>query len=94
MPDLTHEHPRDRARRPCEGVAAASLTATCAPPAPIPAPSPPTAERVAPPTVDVRTIDTAATALWLLGLALPSNWTGRPGTAAFDTTGAPVAPAH
>jgi predicted AlkP superfamily pyrophosphatase or phosphodiesterase len=38
----------------------------------------------------IRTTDTAATALWLLGLAVPATWTGRPVTEAFDTTVAPV----
>lgn len=32
---------------------------------------------------DVRTMDTAATALWLLGIEVPADWTGRPVTAAF-----------
>lgn len=31
----------------------------------------------------VRTTDTAATALWLLGLPVPAGWEGRPVTAAF-----------
>lgn len=34
--------------------------------------------------VGVRTMDTAATALWLLGVPVPAHWTGRPVTAAFD----------
>jgi predicted AlkP superfamily pyrophosphatase or phosphodiesterase len=39
----------------------------------------------------IRTTDTAATALWLLGVTLPTAWTGRPVTEAFDTTAvAPV----
>jgi arylsulfatase A-like enzyme len=31
----------------------------------------------------IRTMDTAATALWLLGVALPADWEGRPVLAAF-----------
>ena len=39
----------------------------------------------------IRTTDTAATALWLLGVAVPVQWTGRAVTEAFDTTAvAPV----
>jgi predicted AlkP superfamily pyrophosphatase or phosphodiesterase len=39
----------------------------------------------------VRTTDTAATALWLLGVAVPAQWTGRAVAEAFDTTAvAPV----
>jgi arylsulfatase A-like enzyme len=39
----------------------------------------------------VRTTDTAATALWLLGVAIPAQWTGRAVAEAFDTTAvAPV----
>jgi predicted AlkP superfamily pyrophosphatase or phosphodiesterase len=39
----------------------------------------------------VRTTDTAATVLWLLGVAVPAEWTGRPVAEAFDTTAvAPV----
>lgn len=39
----------------------------------------------------VRTTDTAATALWLLGITVPAQWTGRPVAEAFDTTAvAPV----
>ena len=34
----------------------------------------------------VRTTDTAATALWLLGVEIPAAWTGRPVAEAFDTT--------
>jgi predicted AlkP superfamily pyrophosphatase or phosphodiesterase len=34
----------------------------------------------------VRTTDTAATALWLLGVEIPAEWTGRPVAEAFDTT--------
>jgi predicted AlkP superfamily pyrophosphatase or phosphodiesterase len=34
----------------------------------------------------IRTTDTAATALWLLGLPVPSEWSGHPVTQAFDTT--------
>jgi hypothetical protein len=33
----------------------------------------------------VRTMDTAATALWLLGVAVPDGWVGRPVTTAFAT---------
>lgn len=33
----------------------------------------------------IRTIDTAATALWLLGVPVPEGWAGRPVTAAFRT---------
>lgn len=32
----------------------------------------------------IRTMDTAATILWLLGVAEPSNWMGRPVTGAFE----------
>jgi arylsulfatase A-like enzyme len=40
----------------------------------------------------VRTTDTAATALWLLGIAVPESWSGHPVTQAFDTAAAvPVA---
>ncbi len=35
-------------------------------------------------SADVRTMDTAATTLWLLGVATPSDWTGRPVRQAFD----------
>ncbi len=39
----------------------------------------------------VRTTDTAATALWLLGVTVPEAWSGRPVIEAFDTTAvAPV----
>jgi predicted AlkP superfamily pyrophosphatase or phosphodiesterase len=39
----------------------------------------------------VRTTDTAATALWLLGVAVPAEWSGRAVAEAFDTTAvAPV----
>jgi predicted AlkP superfamily pyrophosphatase or phosphodiesterase len=38
----------------------------------------------------VRTTDTAATALWLLGVAVPAQWSGRAVAEAFDT--AAVAP--
>ena len=39
----------------------------------------------------VRTTDTAATALWLLGVAVPDAWSGKPVTEAFGTTAvAPV----
>lgn len=34
----------------------------------------------------IRTMDTAATALWLLGVAVPDTWTGQPVTAAFTRT--------
>ncbi|HUE77050.1 MAG TPA: ectonucleotide pyrophosphatase/phosphodiesterase [Longimicrobiales bacterium] len=37
----------------------------------------------------VRTMDTAATALWLLGVPVPAHWTGRPVRAAFGD-GVPV----
>jgi predicted AlkP superfamily pyrophosphatase or phosphodiesterase len=40
----------------------------------------------------IRTTDTAATALWLLGVAVPAEWSGRPVTQAFDAaTAVPVA---
>mgnify|MGYP006212389579 FL=1 len=41
----------------------------------------------------VRTMDTAATALWLLGVTVPAHWAGRPVRAAFDGAGSamPVA---
>jgi arylsulfatase A-like enzyme len=32
----------------------------------------------------IRTVDTAATVLWLLGLAVPGDWTGTPVTVAFE----------
>jgi len=32
----------------------------------------------------IRTMDTAATALWLLGVSIPEGWTGKPVAAAFD----------
>ena len=32
----------------------------------------------------IRTMDTAATALWLLGVPIPEGWTGKPMAAAFD----------
>jgi predicted AlkP superfamily pyrophosphatase or phosphodiesterase len=39
----------------------------------------------------IRTTDTAATVLWLLGVAVPPQWTGHPVMQAFDTTAvAPV----
>ena len=41
----------------------------------------------------VRTMDTAATALWLLGIHSPGEWVGRPVASAF-TGGAAVASAH
>lgn len=37
----------------------------------------------------IRTMDTAATTLWLLGIAVPDDWEGRPVAEAFDP--APVA---
>jgi predicted AlkP superfamily pyrophosphatase or phosphodiesterase len=37
------------------------------------------------PLLAVRTMDTAATALWLLGVPIPKGWDGRPVTAAFRT---------
>ena len=40
----------------------------------------------------IRTTDTAATALWLLGVSVPAAWSGYPVKQAFDTTAAaPVA---
>jgi predicted AlkP superfamily pyrophosphatase or phosphodiesterase len=40
----------------------------------------------------VRTTDTAATVLWLLGVAVPADWSGHPVTGAFETpTVVPVA---
>ena len=35
-------------------------------------------------TAPVTTYDTAATALWLLGVPIPSNWDGKPVTSAFS----------
>ena len=35
---------------------------------------------------DIKTMDTAATAMWLLGIALPAVLDGHPVTAAFDST--------
>lgn len=40
----------------------------------------------------VHTTDTAATALWLLGVAVPTQWSGRPVAEAFDTTTAAPVP--
>jgi predicted AlkP superfamily pyrophosphatase or phosphodiesterase len=40
----------------------------------------------------IRTTDTAATALWLLGLTAPVEWTGHAVTNAFDTTAAAPVP--
>lgn len=40
---------------------------------------------------EVTTYDTAATALWLLGVAIPAEWDGKPVTEAFDVPTAPVA---
>jgi predicted AlkP superfamily pyrophosphatase or phosphodiesterase len=40
----------------------------------------------------IRTTDTAATVLWLLGVAVPAEWSGHPVTQAFDAaTAVPVA---
>lgn len=36
----------------------------------------------------IRTMDTAATALWLLGVDIPAHWVGRPVAAAFGAGGA------
>lgn len=33
----------------------------------------------------IRTMDTAATAMWLLGISTPSEWVGKPVTSAFDS---------
>ena len=44
-------------------------------------------------TAPVRTMDTAATALWLLGLRTPPAWAGRPVASAFTGTGFPSAAA-
>ena len=33
----------------------------------------------------IRTMDTAATALWMLGISAPSDWIGKPVTSAFDS---------
>ena len=38
------------------------------------------------PLTGIRTMDTAATALWLLGVDLPQSWTGHPVTAGFTAT--------
>jgi arylsulfatase A-like enzyme len=40
----------------------------------------------------IHTMDTAATALWLLGVTAPDNWTGRPVTAAFESPALATAP--
>jgi arylsulfatase A-like enzyme len=40
----------------------------------------------------IRTTDTAATALWLLGVGVPAEWTGHPVMQAFDTTAATAVP--
>lgn len=40
---------------------------------------------------NVRTMDTAATALWLLGVTVPAHWTGKPVRAAFQAAEVPVA---
>jgi predicted AlkP superfamily pyrophosphatase or phosphodiesterase len=42
----------------------------------------------------VRTTDTAATVLWLLGVAVPETWSGRPVMQALDTTSAAIPVAH
>lgn len=39
---------------------------------------------------DVRTMDTAATTLWMLGIVVPANWTGRAVTSAFESAPNPV----
>ena len=39
----------------------------------------------------IRTMDTAATVLWALGIAMPADWAGRPVLSAFGPT-APVTP--
>lgn len=41
------------------------------------------------PARTIRTMDTAATALWLLGVELPAEWVGRPVEAAFLAAGVP-----
>jgi predicted AlkP superfamily pyrophosphatase or phosphodiesterase len=38
----------------------------------------------------IRTMDTGATALWLLGVPVPPAWVGRPVAAAFGSPGAPA----
>jgi arylsulfatase A-like enzyme len=38
----------------------------------------------------IRTTDTAATALWLLGVSVPAAWTGRPVARAFTAAVAPI----
>jgi predicted AlkP superfamily pyrophosphatase or phosphodiesterase len=38
----------------------------------------------------IRTMDTAATALWLLGVPVPASWSGRPVTAAFALVDRPA----
>ena len=43
--------------------------------------------------VDVNTTDTAATALWLLGVSAPAHWEGRPVRSAFVAEIVPVAAA-
>ena len=40
----------------------------------------------------IRTMDTAATVLWLLGVDAPANWVGKPVTRAFSPTFAATAP--
>lgn len=39
----------------------------------------------------IRTMDTAATALWMLGIDTPSDWIGRPVAGAFTTTSSVLA---
>jgi arylsulfatase A-like enzyme len=41
----------------------------------------------------IRTFDTAATTLWLLGVEVPANWAGRPVESAFNRPAAVTAPA-
>lgn len=49
------------------------------------------AARGAPLPAGVRTMDTGATALWLLGISAPAAWAGRPVTEAFGRPPAPAA---
>lgn len=48
----------------------------------------------APIPAGIRTMDTAATALWLLGVHAPSQWIGRPVAAAFSAAATGIAAAY
>ena len=52
------------------------------------------ARAATPLSVRVRTMDTAATALWLLGVAVPEDWDGMPVSEAFDAAAVQAAAAN